>query len=267
MNSSFPVRRFAPALLGGMIAVLSGTAQAQQPAVPVSFASSIGNGSTQSAAFGIAPSAGTQQFLLTTLNPAASLPPGLGATPANTDVAALNGYFGLAAGTLAGLGTQDGSGYLSTTLSLSAGSVVRFDYVFLTDEDPTLPVNPPPALFHDDLAFFTVNGTLAGTLFRASQLSPAQLAAGSNTIFSFQSGGHQTFTYTVPTAADYTFGLGVVDVGTNTVKSGLLVDDFHYTAAAVPEPSSWALLAAAGTATLLVPGVGRRLRRCRERRA
>lgn len=261
MNSSFSSRRFASAaLLGCTVFVISGAAgTAARAQVPISFASANGNSSTQTAAFGITPSNGAQQSLLTTINPAGSLPPGLGATPANTDVSALNSYFGLPTGTLAGLGAQDGSGYLSSPLFLSVGSAVRFDFVFLTDEDKTLPATPPPARFHDDLAFFTVNGALASTLFKASQLSAAQLDAGSNTIFSFQTAAYQTFTYTVPATANYTFGFGVIDVGANTTKSGLLIDNFNHSVA-VPEPSSWALLLTAAGATLLIPGAWRRRR-------
>ena len=267
-NFSSSLRRFTPTLrLGGAAAVAivvtagaTGTARAQ---VPVPFASSNGNASTQTAAFGITPSAGTQQFLLTTINPAGSLPTGLGITPANTNVSALNGYFGLPTGTLSSLGAQDGSGFRSVPLTLSAGSAVRFDFVFLTDEDRTLPTNPPPAQFHDDLAFFTVNGAVATTLARASQLSDAQLNAGSNTIFAFQTAAYQTFTYTVPTTGDYTFGLGVIDVGTNTIKSGLLVDNFNYSAT-VPEPGTWAL--AAVGATLLTAGTTWRRRHRRQSR-
>ena len=172
---SKPAGSFLAGFLGcAAAAFCGGTAQAQ---TPVSFAGSTGNSSTQAAAYGISPSAGTQQFLLTTIDPTGSLPVdgSLGATPANTNVTAFNSFFGLPAGTLSGLGAQDGSGYLSQTLTLSAGAVIRFDFIFPTNEDNTLPVNPPPAEFHNDLAFFTVNGAFNRTIYSASTLSAAQL--------------------------------------------------------------------------------------------
>ena len=230
-------------------AVAAGTAAAQ---VPISLASSNGNASTQTAAYGITPSGGqTQQFLLTTANPASTLPSdgSLGTTPANTNVTTLNTYFGLAAGTLAGVGAQDGSGYLTQQVTLTAGVVVHFDYIFLTNEDNTSTL-PAPNQFHNDLAFFTVNGTYT-SLYAAANLSTAQLNAGSaSPNFNFQSSGtagngYTRVNYTVPTTGNYTFGFGVVDVTTNTVFSGLLVDNINFSV--VPEP---------GTNVLLGFGVG-----------
>ena len=217
--------------------------------IPISLASSNGNASTQTAAYGITPSGGQQnQFLSTTINPAGSLPAdgSLGTTPANTNVTTLNTYFGLAAGTLAGFNAQDGSGYLSQQVTLIAGAVVRFDYVFLTNEDNTLPTTPAPSQFHNDRAFFTVNGVINATIYQANQLSDSQLNAGSaSPNFNYQSSGvagngYTTFTFTVPTTGNYTFGFGVVDVDTNTVSSGLLIDNLQYNI--VPEPGTWAWL-------------------------
>ena len=237
--------RFAPVVF---LAVALSSARTVQAQIPISLASSVGNASTQTAAYGITPSAGTQQFLLTTINPAASLPGdgSLGTTPATTNVTTFNTYFGLAAGTLAGRGIQDGSGYLTQQVTLTVGTVVRFDYVFLTDEDNTVAYN-------NDQAFFTVNGIVNSTLFTASQLSNSDLNAGSNSPnFDFQSqgpltSGYTRFSYTVSATGNYTFGFGVSDVTTNTVYSGLLIDNINYGVAVVPEP---------GTAALLAFGIG-----------
>ena len=247
---------------------LSAAVSATHAQIPISLASSNGNASTQTAAYGITPSGGqTNQFLLTTINPASALPANgsLGTTPANTNVTTLNTYFGLASGTLAGLNAQDGSGYLSQQVTLLAGAVVRFDYVFLTNEDDTLPTTPAPSQFHNDRAFFTVNGTLNATIFQANQLSVAQLNAGSaSPNFNYQSSGaagngYTSFTYTVPATGNYTFGFGVVDVATNTIYSGLLIDNFNYSV--VPEPGTWAWLGF-GSMVVLVLGS-----RCRTRLA
>ena len=72
-------------------------------------------------------------------------------------------------------------------------------------------------------------------------MSAAQLNNGSNTIFSFQTPGYVTLSYTVPATGNYTFGFGVVELGVNTIKSGLLLDNFNYSV--VPEPGTSALLA------------------------
>ena len=170
-SSSSVCRFFVPVFVGMAVLVLSVSAAHAQ--IAITLASSNGNSSTQTAAYGITPSAGLQQFLLTTINPAASLPAdgSLGTSSANTNVTSLNSYFSLPAGTLAGLGVQDGSGYLSQTVTLAMGSVVHFDYIFLTDEDNTLPTTPAPAQFHNDFAFFTVNGVFNGKILSASQLS------------------------------------------------------------------------------------------------
>ena len=230
----------------GGLALTSASVHAQ---ILISLASSNGNASTQTAAYGITPSGGqTNQFLLTTINPASALPANgsLGTTPANTNITTLNTYFGLPTGTLAGFNAQDGSGYLSQQVTLLAGAVVRFDYIFLTSEDNTLPTTPAPSQFHNDRAFFTVNGVLNSTIYQAASLSVAQLNAGSaSPNFNYQStgaagNGYTTATYTVPTTGNYTFGFGVIDVDTNTVYSGLLIDNLNFTI--VPEPGTNALL-------------------------
>ena len=253
-----PLRRFAPASLLVVATALAATDTARAQ-IPINLASSNGNSSTQTAAYGITPSAGTQQFLLTTYNPATSLPQdgSLGTTPSDTNVPTLNTYFGLANGTLAGLNAQDGSGYLSQQVTLTMGSVVSFDYLFLTNEDNTLPTTPAPSQYHNDRSFFTVNGAINQTLYTAGQLSAAQLNAGTNSPnFNFQSqgtasaSGYQRVSYTVPATGNYTFGFGVVDVDTNTVYSGLLIDNLNFSV--VPEPGTTALLVfGAGGAALV----------------
>ena len=144
---------------------------------------------------------------------------------------------------MAGEGVQDGSGYLTQQVTLTAGTVVHFDYIFLTDEDNTTSYN-------NDIAFYTING-VSTQLYSASQLSAAQLNNGSaSPNFSFQTSGSAGNGYTgvnitVPTTGNYTFGFGVSDVTTNTVYSGLLIDNLNYSV--VPEP---------GTDALLVLGAG-----------
>ena len=251
-----PAAPLGVGVLAACALLLGASAGSLRAQVPISLASSNGNASTQTSAYGITPSAGTQQFLATTINPAASLPGdgSLGTTAANTNVTSLNTYFGLAAGTLAGRGIQDGSGYLTQQVTLTIGTTVRFDYIFLTDEDNTVAYN-------NDQAFFTVNGTINSTLRTAASLTTAELNTGSpSPNFDFQSrgtltSGYTRFTYTVPTTGNYTFGFGVGDVTTNTVYSGLLIDNINYTL--VPEPGTtlWLL---AGSAMVAVVAARRR---------
>lgn len=227
--------------MGGIGAfALIGSLHAQTQ-FPINFASTIGNTSTQTADYQITPSAGTVQYLATTINPVASVPPNLGATAADTNVARVNDYFGLPNGTLAGLGAQDGSGFLSQQVTLTIGTVVSFDYIFLTDEDNT-------TTFNNDLAFFTVNGALNRTIYRASMFTDVSNSPN----FDLQSvgaltSGYAQMTYTVPSTGDYTFGFGVADVATNTVYSGLLIDNF-YSSIPAPEPGTSALLVGAAAA-------------------
>ena len=244
LRSTFASFRLALTLLvpAGVLG-LAGTAQAQ---IPIALAGSDGNASTQTATYGITPSAGIQQSLLTTINPAGSLPGdgSLGTTSADTNVTTLNSYFGLPTGMLASLNAQDGSGYLSMAVPLTLGTTVSFDYVFLTNEDNTLPTTPAPSQFHNDQAFFTVNGAY-NALASAGGLSAAQLNNGSNSAnFDFQSlgtagNGYTRVSYTVPATGTYTFGFGVIDVDTNTIASGLLIDNFN---SVVPEPGTWAMI-------------------------
>lgn len=240
----------------GLGLTLAGPVRAQ---IPINLASNNGNASTQTATYGITPSAGTQQFLLTTINPAASLPAYLGTTPANTNVASLNTYFGLAAGTLGAFNAQDGSGYLSQQVTLTIGSVVSFDYIFLTSEDNSVAYN-------NDRAFFTVNGAINTTLRTAGQLTSAEQAQGSNALnFDFQSrgtltSGYTRLSYTVPATGNYTFGFGVIDVATTTVQSGLLIDNLNYSV--IPEPGTGALLALSAAGAAAAARTARR-RSCR----
>ena len=141
----------------------------------------------------------------------------------------LEAFLGLSAGSLDGLGngtTTTGSA-LSQAFVANAGDVVTFQWDFLTNEDT------PSA--HNDFSFVNILSlqTLADTNF------PNFIS--SNTSFLSET-GFQNFSYTIPTAGTYTLGVGVVNVGDTSVESGLLVDDFVVTTAAVPEPGSPVLL-------------------------
>ena len=187
---------------------------------------------------GVVPPQGSFQLLLTTFSTAT---PGDGAPISGTNAqrtATLATNLGLSAGTIrnsnvagsAGNGFE-GSAY-TLTISLNAGDVFRFQYDFMTVEDPTqIP-------FHADFAFFSVTG--AATSYSTLIDANAALSTNPNlTSFNFES-GYRTVNFTAVTSGSYTFSIGVMDAGTvGTLQSGLLLDNIQLIA--IPEPSALAL--------------------------
>ncbi|WP_165223043.1 PEP-CTERM sorting domain-containing protein [Aquisphaera insulae] len=202
-------------------------------------------------------------------------------------------FLGLQDGDLSGLGNgpvMNGSA-LMTTITVSAGTTLSFDYNFLTDEPMTSPLDAV-----NDFGFLTAPG-LASLADTFSPLVPW----GSGFL---RETGYRTFSETFAVAGTYTLGIGVVNVVDEMNNSALLLDNFRLssgslangsfetgdfdgfatignasvvmsafgtgptngryqallTTAAVPEPSSIVLLALGGTA-----GAGAFLRRRKAR--
>ncbi|MEM8948991.1 MAG: PEP-CTERM sorting domain-containing protein [Pseudomonadota bacterium] len=175
----------------------------------------IGAASVVDASFGSGPAEGTFQALLST---------GDGAV----DVATLEAFLGVTAGTLAALSGEDvleGSA-IQQTVTVAAGETLSFDFNFLTDEIPA---------FDDvnDFSFAIVN---SGFNILADTLDPL---IPSPTIFvdetSFQTFLEGPFVF----GDTFTLAFGVVDVDDTVVDSALLVDA---SATAVPEPATLGLL-------------------------
>ncbi|AFZ20509.1 DVUA0089 family protein [Allocoleopsis franciscana] len=163
----------------------------------------IGSTEVQTASYGVTPTQGTYQAVLTN---------GSGSV---TD-SALESFFGWSAGTLDGMGNgnaTEGSAMKLSTITVAAGSTLTFDWNFLTNESTPSSYN--------DFAFVSINGlTELADTNSTFALSP--------TVFTEQT-GYKKFSYTFRAAGTYTIGLGVVDAGDKTVDSALVVDNFSLT--------------------------------------
>jgi subtilisin family serine protease/subtilisin-like proprotein convertase family protein/uncharacterized protein (DUF2141 family) len=161
-----------------------------------------GNSSMETAAFGVGPTDGTYQALLTN---------GYG----SMSDADLETFLGLSQGSLDGLGNGDATegSAIKQTIAVQAGDTLTFDWDFLTNEGMSS--------YFNDFAFVSVAPETSSTL--ASTYSP--LVTSPNPSF-FQHTGFDSFSYTFTTGGTYTIGVGVVDVGDTVVDSGLLVDNF-----------------------------------------
>jgi hypothetical protein len=162
----------------------------------------IGDSSIKTASFGISPTQGTYQALMTS---------GSGSV---TD-ATLESFLGLANGTLdslAGGNATEGSA-IKQTLTVSAGDQLSFNWNFLNGEA----VNSS----FKDFAFVSITSNSSSKL--ADTFNSFVTAATSSPSFNLQT-GFQTFSYIFPNAGDFTVGLGALDFNDTAVDSGLLVD-------------------------------------------
>jgi subtilisin family serine protease len=165
----------------------------------------IGETSIKTDAFGIDPTDGTYHALLTTGDDSAR-------------DSQIETFLGVSAGTLDGMGNgnaTEGSALKLSSLQVQAGDILTFDWNFLTKEDT-------PSSF-SDFGFVTLSSE--GT---------SELADTSSTFIPFGSSFNEqtdygTFTYLFTADATIDLGVGVVDVGDTSVKSGLLVDNLQVT--------------------------------------
>lgn len=161
----------------------------------------IGSTSIETSAFGSGPTEGTSQALLSTG----------GATFSDEIIEA---FLGLKRRSLDEFGNGDvtkGSA-IRQTFTANAGDILTFNWNFLTNEGAQ--VFP-----YNDFSFVSISSLseLADTTFSSSVTSL--------TTQFFEETGFQTFSFTIPTTGTYTLGLAVVDVGDNSIDSGLLVDN------------------------------------------
>lgn len=176
---------------------------------------------------GVAPVQGSGQALLTTYATS-----GDGDTVSGTSavsVTSLGAFLG--AGYTAALqaqGVTQGSA-IATTLFLSAGDTLQFNWSFLTSE--------PGTSFggQSDLAFFVFSPVPTG-LTNLANATNADTLPGSGAFFFDSETGYALRTLTAFTSGTYTLAFGVADVVNNGTASGLLVDNIVVTAAAIPEP-------------------------------
>jgi hypothetical protein len=222
--------------LGAVITVLSlvsfvGTAKA---AVVEGFESGSFSGSEATSGdvgirgsyFTIAPTEGTKQMLMTTINNTSDAGFTNQSGSNAVSVTTISPFLGVSTssirdGTAAGF---EGSAFTISLGMLTAGTQITLDYDFMTDEDPS-------GIHHNDFAFWELNsGTIHPFADTMSSLHPTNPG---NTVFGLET-GYQTLTITIPTTGTYTLGLGVMDATTGDNPSGLLVDNIQI----VPEPTT-----------------------------
>ena len=136
---------------------------------------------------------------------------------------------GLPDGSL-GFDSGESSALLTQTLTVEAGEVLQFNWNFLTNHEMVDSRN--------DFAFISINDSV----FRLADTNSPFSFPGERG-FSRQT-GFNTFSYTFPTAGEYTIGIGVIDVGDDITTSALVLET---TIEDIPEPSAILSLLALGT--------------------
>ena len=234
MKVNISIGRFSAVFIGVLLISLGGIARAT---VVEGFESGSFSGSEATSGdvgirgtyFTIAPTEGTKQMLLTTINNTSDSPQtnqsGVNAVPVGT----IATFLGISPSSLIRDGTaagQEGSAFTISLGTLTAGTTITFNYDFLTNEDPS-------GTHHNDFAFWELN---SGTIhIFADTTSSLHATNASNTVFGLET-GYQTVTITITTTGTYTLGLGVMDATTTDNSSGLLIDNIQVTA--VPEPTT-----------------------------
>jgi hypothetical protein len=185
-----------------------------------------GAASAVDASFGITPTEGSFQGLVSTGSGAAS-------------AASFESTMGLTTGFLDGLlpfispntdGTvvTEASG-IQQTFTAGAGDTLFFDFTFLTDESP-------PEKLSSDFLFYDLSGVGFDVLDSARRRNGFGASA---TPFANQKAA-QTFEIVLPFTGTYTLTLGVADVQDSFRDTGAIFDGFRLQKA--PEPDSFLLL-------------------------
>jgi hypothetical protein len=190
--------------------------------------------------FNIAPTQGTKQMLMTTINNTNDSPQTNQSGSDAVSVTTIASFLGVSTssirdGTAAG---QEGSAFTINLGTLTAGTTITLNYDFLTNE-----LAPGQ---HNDFAFWELN---SGTIHVFSDTNSGLLGPtnGPGNPFALET-GYQTLTISITATANYTLGLGVMDATTTDTSSGLLIDNIQVVA--VPEPTTFAF-GIAGAALLV----------------
>ncbi|MEL6520154.1 MAG: VPLPA-CTERM sorting domain-containing protein [Pseudomonadota bacterium] len=181
-----------------------------------------GDISVVDATFGVAPTSGLNQALITTdtVLTDADLQTALGAGLGSLDA--------FSAATNTDGGNVTGGSVLTQTINTIVGQSFSFDYNFLNGEGNN-------SSFADG-AFFYADGTY----FLLGDVDSPELNT-SATIFNSET-GYQTFTYNFTTTGSQIIGFGVFNEGDTAVESGLLIDNIVGGVAPVPVPAALPLL-------------------------
>ena len=169
----------------------------------------IGDTSVETADFGIAPSEGTFQALLTT-----------GANDSGGSVvdSDLENFLELSSGVLDNLGNgnaTEGSG-IKQTFTAEAGDILTFDWNFLTNEGEQS--------FFNDFAFFSISPFTLELADTGASLFETFAEGFDDSVLET---GYQSVSVAISEAGTYTLNFGVVDVEDDAVDSGLLVDNIQ----------------------------------------
>jgi hypothetical protein len=232
-----------------------------------------GVASLKTVSYGVAPASGSSHLLLESNNLGDSRPVTSGI---------LESFLGLATGSLTALsnGTvSEGSAVRQTIQVASAGDTLTFSYNFLTDERTTTSTYQSKS--RNDFGFFVVEpaaqfgsganqnnvvtlSTVKTLVSDAMAHQTVNLPFGSSAMTTFglnladvpnpwgpnPSTGNRLFQYTFLAPGDYVIAFGVANVAGTGVNTGLFVDNLSLTA--VPEPSSWAMIAGIGLCGMAV---------------
>ncbi len=131
----------------------------------------------------------------------------------------------------------EGSGMVLSSLDVTQGQRLSFDWNFLTNQNT-------PDVNNNDYAFVTIDGTIIQLADTNSSFIPGISAPGT-AIFSEQT-GVQTFTHTFDMTGTVTVGLGVVDIGDFVTSSALSIENAQLLS--IPEPSSGVTILGLGMA-------------------
>ncbi|GEM_PF-2040847 len=164
----------------------------------------IGDTSIETAEFGVIPTHGDFQALLTT-----------GDGSVSDDI--LESFLGLDFGDIDSIndGNATEGSALEKTITVEAGDVLSFDFNFLTDETT---FDSDPETFND-FAFVSITPNSSSEL-----ADTGTFLISSPTEFD-QETDYDNFTFEFSEAGTYTVGIGVVDLEDTFVDSGLLVDN------------------------------------------
>ena len=189
--------------------------------------------------FGISPTEGTHELLLTTISTAGGHDPGPNQSGTNADtVGNIAAFLGVDSPNIRNTlpfppqTGQEGSAFKLELGFLTAGTVVTFDYNFLTTE--------PSDTLHRDFAFITLTGLLGNTPVVVDALNATFSTTGIGNPFNLET-HYLTYTINIVTDGTYTLGIGVMDATTTDNPSALLVDNISVAVAPIPEPSTVSL--------------------------
>ena len=168
----------------------------------------IGDTSIETADFGITPSDGTFQALITN---------GFSDSGGSVVESDLEAFLDLTPGILDSLGNGDvteGSA-IKRTFSANAGDILTFEWSFLTNEFT-------PGGDFNDFAFFSLTPFTQELADTNAPLFFETLGNGF-----VQETGYQTVTLAISESGTFDLNFGVVDVGDNAVDSALLIDNIR----------------------------------------